>query len=208
MDYVVTTANGGWLAVLLFCAAAKQLRHRERWIGWTEEQRRRRLGLVVNTARFLILPGKNIPNLALRALPLTLDRLSADWQECYGHPVDALHTQVETAHALVQEAGADGAPDSDTPPYPATGLFPRSEPGGQTQSADQPTPAGPRLRRRLRRGENGLSADQPGSRADECGAVAEVSTPVLGHCPPEADLPGMKNQRRGFLLVSARKPSL
>ena len=37
MYYVATTANGGWLTILLFCAAAKHLRHRERWIGWTEE---------------------------------------------------------------------------------------------------------------------------------------------------------------------------
>jgi hypothetical protein len=97
MYYVVTTANGGWLAVLLFCAAAKHLRHRERWIGWTEEQRRRRLELVVNNARFLILPGKNMPNLASRALRLTLDRLSADWEKRYGHPVVLVETFVDPA---------------------------------------------------------------------------------------------------------------
>jgi hypothetical protein len=97
MYYVVTTPCGGWLAVLLFCAAAKHLRHRERWIGWTEEQRRRRLGLVVNNARFLILPGKNIPNLASRVLRLTLDRLSADWEARYGHPVVLVETFVDPA---------------------------------------------------------------------------------------------------------------
>lgn len=95
--YVVTTPCGGWLAILLFCAAAKHLRHRERWIGWTEEQRRRRLALVVNNARFLILPGKHIPNLASRALRLTLDRLSSDWQARYGHPVVLVETFVDPA---------------------------------------------------------------------------------------------------------------
>lgn len=98
MYYVVTRPNGSWLAILLFCAAAKHLRYRERWIGWTEEQRRRRLGLVVNNARFLILPGKNIPNLASRALRLTLDRLAADWQERYGHPVVLVETFVDPAY--------------------------------------------------------------------------------------------------------------
>jgi len=97
MYYVVTTPCGGWLAILLFCAAAKHLRHREGWIGWTEEQRRRRLGLVVNNARFLILPGKSVPNLASRALRLTLDRLSADWQKRYGHPVVMVETFVDPA---------------------------------------------------------------------------------------------------------------
>jgi hypothetical protein len=97
MYYVVTTPCGGWLAILLFCAAAKHLRPRERWIGWTEEQRRRRLGLIVNNARFLILPGKHIPNLASRVLRLTLERLSADWQARYGHPVVLVETFVDPA---------------------------------------------------------------------------------------------------------------
>jgi hypothetical protein len=97
MYYVVTTPCGGWLSILIFCAAAKHLRHRERWIGWTEEQRRRRLGLVVNNARFLILPDKAMPNLGSRTLRLTLDRLSADWQERYGHPVVLVETFVDPA---------------------------------------------------------------------------------------------------------------
>ena len=42
------------------CAAAKHLRHREKWIGWTEAQRRKRLGLVTNNARFLILPQRSL----------------------------------------------------------------------------------------------------------------------------------------------------
>lgn len=92
--YVATTANGGWVAVLLFAAAAKHLRHRETWIGWTEEQRRRRLGLVVNNARFLLLPGRDIPNLGSRLLRLVTDRLSADWQARYGHPILAVETFV------------------------------------------------------------------------------------------------------------------
>ena len=97
MYYVVRTPCGGWLSILVFCAAAKHLRHREHWIGWTEEQRRRRLGLVVNNARFLILPGKEMPNLGSRTLRLTLDRLSADWQERYGHPVVLVETFVDPA---------------------------------------------------------------------------------------------------------------
>jgi predicted transposase YbfD/YdcC len=85
--YYVATWHGQWLALLVFCAAAKHLRHRERWIGWTEGQRRKRLGLVTNNARFLVLPQCRYPNLATRVMGLCLGRLPQDWQARYGHPV-------------------------------------------------------------------------------------------------------------------------
>ncbi len=85
--YHVAVWRGQWLALLLFCAAARHLRHREKWIGWTEEQRRKRLGLITNNTRFLILPHCNYPNLATRAMRLSLARLAKDWQVRYGHPV-------------------------------------------------------------------------------------------------------------------------
>jgi hypothetical protein len=93
--YAVTAADGDWLGVLVFCAASRRLRARDQWIGWTEEQRRRRLPLVVNNCRFLLLPHKTFPNLGSRSLRLTLDRLSADWQARYGHPVLLVETFVD-----------------------------------------------------------------------------------------------------------------
>jgi len=93
--YVAHGPNGGWRAVLVFCAAAKHLGPRDRWIGWTVEQRRRRLALVANNARYLVLPGCHVPNLATRVMRLTLDRLSADWQQRYGHPLAAVETFVD-----------------------------------------------------------------------------------------------------------------
>lgn len=93
--YAITTADGDWLGVLVFCAASRRLRARDQWIGWTEEQRRRRLPLVVNNCRFLLLPHKTFPNLGSRSLRLTLDRLSADWQARYGHPVMLVETFVD-----------------------------------------------------------------------------------------------------------------
>jgi hypothetical protein len=93
--YAVADARGDWLGVLVFCAAARRLRARDQWIGWTEEQRRRRLPLVVNNCRFLLLPDKTFPNLGSRSLRLTLDRLSADWQARYGHPVVLVETFVD-----------------------------------------------------------------------------------------------------------------
>jgi hypothetical protein len=49
-------ANGQVLALLGFGAAAWKTAPRDRFIGWTAPQRERRLHLVVNNARFLILP--------------------------------------------------------------------------------------------------------------------------------------------------------
>lgn len=94
--YVATGPCGGVRAVLVFCAAAKHLRHRDRWIGWTEEQRRRRLSLIANNARFLVLPEYAVPNLATRVLKLALDRLSKDWLERYGHPLGLVETFVDS----------------------------------------------------------------------------------------------------------------
>lgn len=95
MYYVAKDFDGRWLAVLVFCAAAKHLKHRDRWIGWSEQQRWKRLALVGNNARFLILPGAQVPNLASRILRLTLQRLSEDWQKQYGHPILVVETFVD-----------------------------------------------------------------------------------------------------------------
>jgi hypothetical protein len=93
--YALTDGGGDWLGVLVFCAASRRLRARDQWIGWSEEQRRRRLPLIVNNCRFLLLPHKTFSNLGSRALRLTLDRLSADWQARYGHPVVLVETFVD-----------------------------------------------------------------------------------------------------------------
>lgn len=93
--YVVTDGRGEWVGLLVFNGAAKHLKLREKWIGWTGEQARRRLSLVVNNSRFLLLPDKKVPNLGSKALRLVLERLSDDWQARYGHPVLVVETFVD-----------------------------------------------------------------------------------------------------------------
>jgi hypothetical protein len=95
MFYVAYGPRNVWRAVLVFSAAAKHLAPRDQWIGWNPEQRRRRLALVVNNARFLVLPRSHVPNLATRVLRLTLDRLSDDWDKRYGHPLAVVETFVD-----------------------------------------------------------------------------------------------------------------
>jgi hypothetical protein len=93
--YAIKDAGGQWLGVCVFCAASRRLRARDAWIGWTEEQRRRRLALVVNNCRFLLLPDKTVPNLGSRCLRLILERLSGDWQTRYAHPVLVVESFVD-----------------------------------------------------------------------------------------------------------------
>ena len=84
----VAEHEGQWVALLTWNAAAFNLKDRETWIGWSPKQKRRRLPLVVNNSRFLILlPPGQAPNLASRVMKLCLQRLSADWQQVYGHAV-------------------------------------------------------------------------------------------------------------------------
>jgi len=47
----------------------------------------RRLHLLANNVRFLILPDWHRPNFASQILALNLRRLSADWESYYGHPL-------------------------------------------------------------------------------------------------------------------------
>jgi hypothetical protein len=84
----VAEHNGQWLALLGWSAAAYHVKGRDAWIGWSGEQRRRRLHFLANNARFLLLtPPGQLPNLATRCLALCCQRLSADWQAAYGHPI-------------------------------------------------------------------------------------------------------------------------
>jgi len=96
--FYVAEALGQWRALFCWNAAAKHLKHRDAWIGWTWQQRRRRLTMVANNSRYLILPGISCPNLASRALRLCLDRLSEDWQRRYGHPILLVETFVDPAY--------------------------------------------------------------------------------------------------------------
>ena len=92
----VAEVDGRWVALLTFSAPALHLKARERWIGWSPRQRARRLGLVVNNSRFLVLlERQRYPNLASRVLGLVLRRLSADWQEQWSHPVLVVESFVD-----------------------------------------------------------------------------------------------------------------
>jgi hypothetical protein len=95
LGYLIRSRDGVDLACLLFGAAAWQCAARDRWIGWTAEQRAQRLASVANNARFLILPSVVVPHLASHVLSQIARRIDQDWQQRYGHPVHLLETFVQ-----------------------------------------------------------------------------------------------------------------
>ena len=83
--------------MLGFGAAAWQCAPRDRYIGWSHEQRQRNLPLIVNNARFLILPWIQSKNLASMILATVARTLPGHWLEVYGYRPVLLETFVETS---------------------------------------------------------------------------------------------------------------
>lgn len=95
LRYVATRAEGQWVALLGWGAAAFKCRPRDEWIGWSQAVQWQRLKLIAKNVRFLVLPDAHVPNLASRVLSLNLKRLSSDWQASYGHPIVLVETFVD-----------------------------------------------------------------------------------------------------------------
>ena len=74
----VAEYRGQWLALAAWSAAALHIKARDSFIGWEEEQRRKRLPLLVNNSRLLVLPVCQCPNLISRFMKLMLARLAQD----------------------------------------------------------------------------------------------------------------------------------
>jgi hypothetical protein len=85
------------VALAGFGAAAWKTAPRDRFIGWTAEQRARRLHLVLNNSRFLILPWIRSQNLASHLLARLARRLPDDWDDAYAYRPVLLETFVDAA---------------------------------------------------------------------------------------------------------------
>jgi hypothetical protein len=96
LRYVVTYQDQ-WVALLGWSAASFHLKDREKWVGWSNLQRRSRLPLFAQNSRFVVLVDRTKwPNLASRSLALVCQRLSQDWQQAYGHPIAAVESFVDS----------------------------------------------------------------------------------------------------------------
>lgn len=94
LRYLITSARGV-LGVLTFSGAARRLRARDQWIGWSDRARAENLHRIVNNSRFLIRPGVEVPHLASRVLAMAIKRLPADWEQRHGYQPWLLETFVE-----------------------------------------------------------------------------------------------------------------
>ena len=84
------------LACMLWTSPAWKMAVRDRWIGWNDEQRRRNLQLIVNNARYLILPWVHVRGLASKILSLCARQLPGDWERRYGYRPLLLETLVDS----------------------------------------------------------------------------------------------------------------
>lgn len=83
------------IALLSFGASAWKVKPRDEFIGWTHAQRPGNLHLIVNNARFLILPWIKSRNLASHLLARISRRLADDWHAHYAYRPVLLETFVE-----------------------------------------------------------------------------------------------------------------
>ncbi len=85
------------LACLLWTSPAWKMQARDTWIGWSDEQRRGNLQLIVNHGRFLILPWVQVKGLASKILALSARQIPRDWETRYGCRPLLLETLVDAA---------------------------------------------------------------------------------------------------------------
>lgn len=88
-------ANGQPVACMAWSSAPRHLGERDRFIGWSPKERLKNIHLLAYNTRFLILPWVVVPHLASHLLGRIARRLSADWQQLYGHPIYYLETFVD-----------------------------------------------------------------------------------------------------------------
>jgi hypothetical protein len=88
-------SDGQALALLGFGAAAWKTAPRDEYIGWDAEIRKRNLHLIVNNARFLILPWVRSKNLGSKILSMASRRIVPDWLKRYNYEPVLLETFVE-----------------------------------------------------------------------------------------------------------------
>jgi hypothetical protein len=94
LKYLVS-ARGVPIACMTWSSAPRHIGVRDRFIGWTQDVRRRNVHLVAYNTRLLILPWARVPHLASHILGLVARRISADWEQLYQHPIVFLETFVD-----------------------------------------------------------------------------------------------------------------
>ena len=90
--------RGLWVALAGWQAAALKCGPRDRWIGWRKQEMFRRLHLIANNTRFVVLAERGVfANLGSWMMSAMLRRLSDDWQAQYGHRLLVAESFVDPA---------------------------------------------------------------------------------------------------------------
>lgn len=94
LEYIAFS-HGRPLALLGWCSAPRHIGCRDRYLGWSREERMAHLHKIVINTRFLILPWVNVPHLASHLLGLMARRIAFDWEAVYHHRIVWLETFVD-----------------------------------------------------------------------------------------------------------------
>jgi Domain of unknown function (DUF4338) len=95
LKYLLCTAEDRPVAAWLFGGAAWRCEARDRWIGWTDEERGAGLHRLTNNTRFLIPRWVRVPGLASWGWSRVRRRLVGDWKAKYGHGIELVETFVD-----------------------------------------------------------------------------------------------------------------
>jgi hypothetical protein len=94
LKYLVR-AQGRPIACMALSSAPRHLGSRDRYIGWSQEARKRNIRLIAYNTRFLILPWVQVPYLASHILSRVAATLSSDWERMYKHPIRFVETFID-----------------------------------------------------------------------------------------------------------------
>lgn len=82
--FIKSEVTDDLLGCFQFSSPAWKMAPRDRWIGWSDQERRVKLQKIINNSRFLILPWIKVKNLASSVLSLAVRSVPEDWRCRYG----------------------------------------------------------------------------------------------------------------------------
>jgi hypothetical protein len=83
------------VACFAWSSSAHYLGCRDRFLGWSDQARRKNIHLLAYNPRFLLLPWVEVRYLASHLLAHMTRRLSAEWERVYGHPIYFVETFID-----------------------------------------------------------------------------------------------------------------
>ncbi len=96
LRYFIRSERGRLGCMLIGCAAVA-LAVRDRWIGWSRQERLAHLPWVINNQRLLLFPWVRVPHLVSHVLGQLARRVQGDWEARWGYRPVLLETFVDPA---------------------------------------------------------------------------------------------------------------